>query len=126
MSTHLYRIKFDHVAPKDHKEGTETFALADDEATIFERVDKEYNYDSWSEDDDEHVIYDDDYQEIGTETRRERVMRLRGQIGDEDNDYSDAYYGITDWGWDEGVEISDEDAATLLRLGLAMDWRTQP
>lgn len=121
----LHKIRFTHHAPKDRKEGIETYVLADSETTIRDGVDHQFNYDIWREGDhDEPIdIYNDDYEVVGQETRTERALRLRGSIDDDNNDYADAYYGITHHGWDEGVQITDEDAAVLLRLGIAEDWR---
>lgn len=131
----LHRILLRHCAPRDCVEVTERFVIADDEEEILRRLaDKEgkFTYGLWwdrdedASDDDEEVgvyyIYDERYNVIGTETYMERMLRLRGEFHDEDADYSDAYYGH--WGWNEGVEITPEDAATLLRLGIAEDWRT--
>jgi hypothetical protein len=38
-------------------------------------------------------------------------------------DADDAYYGVTHYDWSKRQEISDDDVATLLRLGLAKDIR---
>src|SRR3954462_11125759 len=118
MTLRLHRIEFVHCAPKDREDGIKTLVITDDATDIAARVDKTYNYDSWSEDEEPITVYDDDYQEVGEESRMERVRRMRGNTTDDDLDFSDAYYGITLLGWDEGVDITDEDAETLLRLGI--------
>lgn len=119
----LFTIRFSHHAPKDGKRGIETYVLADSETAVRDRIDEEFNGGAWKDDDEPIETYDDDYDVTGEETRLERVLRLRGEVDGEDNDYSDSYYGLTFWGWDEAVSISEDDAATLLRLGIAVDWR---
>lgn len=54
------------------------------------------------------------------------MLRLRGEFNDDDADYGDAYYGITHYGWEEGKDITPDEAETLLRLELAVDWRDKP
>ena len=126
----LHKILLRHCSPKDSVEVTKLYVLADDEASILAHLDDpkaSYTYGAWKERSDEaegpFEIYDASYNVIGTETYLERMMRLRGEFNDEDANYDDAYYGITHLGWDEGTPISEEDAATLIRLNLAADWR---
>lgn len=127
----LHKILLRHCSPKDSVEVTKQYVLADKEIAILERLDApegRYTYGAWKEHSAEAEepcnIYDDKYNVIGMETYLEKMLRLRGEFNDDDADYSDAYYGIRHWGWDEGVEISEGDAAVLLRLGIAEDWRT--
>lgn len=126
----LHKILLRHCSPKDSVEVTLLYVLANSEPAILSRLDAgngKYTYGAWKEQSDEAEepceIYDDKYNVIGTETYLEKMLRIRGEFNDEDADYSDAYYGIKHYGWDEGSDISDADAATLLRLGIAEDWR---
>lgn len=126
----LHKILLRHCGPKDQVEVTWSHVITNSEAGILKRLDDpggRYTYGGWKDRSDESEepfeIYDDEHNVVGTETYLERMMRLRGEFNDEDADYEDAYYGIKHWGWSEGVEISDSDAATLLRLGVAEDWR---
>jgi len=128
----LHKILLRHCAPKDCVEVIKLYVIADNESEILEHIDAtdgKYTYGAWkdkSEDADEPFsIYDSDYNVIGTETYLEKMSRLRGEFNDEDANYSDAYYGVTHYGWDEGVDISDDDANTLIRLSIAEDWRTK-
>ena len=127
----LHKILLHHYSPKDCVEVTKLYVLADSEPAILARLDAsggDYTYGVWQDRSDEAdepcEIYDADYKLIGTETYLEKMLRLRGEANDPDADASDAYYGVKHWGWDEGVDISEADAATLLRLGIAEDWRT--
>lgn len=135
----LHKIQMRHCAPKDCKESILLYVLADSDAQVLARLDDRkthYTWGGWKEkseepDDDGNPpepieIYDDKWNVIGTETCIERMLRLRGEFNDPDASYEDAYYGVTHYGWSEGVEISDEDAATLIRLGIAEDWRESP
>lgn len=44
------------------------------------------------------------------------VIRNRGDL---DDDWGDAYYGVTKYAWEQGVPISDSDIEVLVRLGIA-------
>jgi len=124
----LYKIIVLHAAPKDTHEAVECFAIAENDKIVYRNIDKIFNCDCWETREEEetvYTIYDDDYNDIGQETERERRMRLRGEINDEEAEFCDAYYGITLYGWDEGKEISDEQIETLLALGVAVDWRKE-
>lgn len=127
----LHRILLRHCAPKDCVEVTKLFVLANREEEILSRLDategSRYTYGAWKERDadaeEPFVIYDSDYNEIGTETYLQKMLRLRGEFHDEDASYEDAYYGVSHWGWDEGADITDQYANILLLLGIAEDWR---
>lgn len=127
----LYKVLLRHCAPKDCIEVTKLYVLADSESEILDRLDSEgegYTYGAWKEKSEEakepFEIYDDNYRVIGTETYLEKMLRLRGEFNDEDADYSDAYYGVTHYGWNEGVDISEQYAVVLLNLSIAEDWRS--
>lgn len=123
----LHKILMRHCGPKDCVEVTKLYVIADSEELIFKKLDADFNYGKWKDQnedsDEEYTIYDDDSNAIGTENYMERMLRLRGEFNDEDADYSDAYYGVTHYGWDEGLDVSEDDIKTLLRLGVAQDWR---
>lgn len=141
----LHKILLRHAGPKSQVEVTLRHVLADSEQAILDRLDEtggDYTYGAWQErgqfDPDEHdddergpedlrlfKIYDDDYKVVGTETYMQRMLRLRGEFHDDDANYDDAYYGIKHYGWDEGREITEAQAALLLDLGMTEDWRAQ-
>ncbi len=41
------------------------------------------------------------------------------------SDISDAFYGVTQWNWQDTIEITQEDCDTLIRLGVAKDIRNE-
>lgn len=123
----MHRILMRHCSPKDCVEVTKLFVIAESEAAILARLDSDngYTYGAWKDrdEDGELEIHDDDYNVIGTESYSEKMLRIRGEFNDEDASYRDAYYGVTHYGWDEGIEINEDDARTIVRLGVAEDWR---
>jgi len=113
----LYKILFSHTAPKDTKTGIETYLLAKNEEEVYEYIDKEFNCGCWKDKEgDEEIfdIYDKDYNTIGTETFREKILRIKGEMNEEDYDFSDAYYGITLYGWELVKENITEDISFLI------------
>lgn len=129
----VYQLLFVHCAPKGRGEGMKCLFVADDskQEEILRRIDEGYNYDGWKyknkdmEEEGRKVkIYDDKYDVIGEETFLERMLRLRGEYHDDDAEVPDgAHYGPSFYGWDEGRVISKEFAESLIKLGLAEDWR---
>jgi len=117
----LYKILFSHSAPKDTKVGIMTYLLAKSEVDVYNFIDKEYNYDCWNDQEEQKRVYEvfnDDFDIIGTETFREKIIRLKGEMNDEDYDYSDAYYGITLYGWELIKVDVNEEFTELIELGI--------
>ena len=128
----LYEIKFSHTAPKDSKEGIISYLLAENDEQVYEWIAsepkiREYDlFNSWEEINEEwedegrkEDIYDDDYNIIGTETFREKMIRIKGEMNDEDYDFSDAYYGITLYGWKLVKEnINESDFKKSIEIGI--------
>lgn len=125
----LYTVLVRHVAPKDSHDAIEALVIADDEVALRDRIDREFNYDRWAERDADgetwEVCGEEQCGELAEETVLERMLRLRGDFNDDDNDslYEDAYYGCTLYGWDLGVELAPEQIPVLLSLGMIHDWR---
>jgi hypothetical protein len=116
----LYRINVQHCSPKDSHTSIECFLLARDEEDVFDWIDQNRKYDNWTETNDDnytYTIYDDDYNEIGSETFKEKIIRIKGDINDEDQDWSDAHYGLTFYGWEE-VTVSEGSIEALDELGI--------
>jgi len=117
----LYKILFSHSSPKDTKIGIKTYILAKNEDEVYNYIDKEFNCGGWKDKEDEGEvfdIYDKDYKIIGTETFREKILRLKGEMNEEDYDYSDAYYGITLYGWELIKENLNDNFEELIKLGV--------
>jgi hypothetical protein len=118
----LYVIKIRHCSPKDCKESILGYYLATNDLSIMQYIDKKLMFGTWTDRHNEDGLFDitdNDGNIIGTETYFDRMLRLRGEFHDPDVDYSDSYYGITHYGWDEGKEISSTDISFLLNLGVA-------
>jgi len=119
----LYKITFSHTAPKSSKEGIECYLLAENDEQVYNYVDKSFNYECWKDDDEEPIeLYDDDYNVIGTETFKEKMLRIKGEQNDEDYDYSDAYYGITLYGWELVKENVDGNYTEMVELGIISNY----
>lgn len=123
----LYKIIIAHYAPKDCKVSIADYLLAEDDKQVYLYIDDNFNYNKWTErmespDDDgqDNVfdIYDGDYNVIGTETYEEKIIRLQGDIDDDEEDFSDAYYGKTLYGWELIKEDVQEDYNQLIELGV--------
>lgn len=107
----LYKIIFRHYAPKGSHSGITTYLLANNDEEVYTYIDS-INYGMWSDknaDYPELNIYDDEYNVIGTESFKEKMIRIKGLIFDEDYEPSDLYYGATLYGWElikEDVDVS--------------------
>lgn len=135
----LYKIKFAHYAPKDSEHGIKTLLLAENDEQVYDWIsdepevdgfglfnswkDKErYKYNEEAEaflnedgDDDGYSWYDVDG---NPETIKERMLRLKGEIEDDDVDFSDSYYGITLFGWELLKENTEADYSELIEMGI--------
>jgi len=118
----LYKIEFTHYSQKDSKTGIQCLVLSESNEKVYLFVDKEYNYNSWEEDTEfgnTFDIYDDKWEVVGTETPKERYMRLCGTMHDDDYEVSDLYYGATTLGWTLLKEnVSPENYQELIDLDL--------
>lgn len=124
----LYAIKFTHYAPKDGETGIYGYILAANDESVYEWIKSEpkisddkilYNSYEYYEEEKSYDLYDNNYDVIGTETFKERMIRVGGEMYDEDADVSDAYYGVTHLGWDLVKEdISEDEVKVLKGLGI--------
>lgn len=125
----LYKLMFSHHAPKDSAIGILGLLLAENDEQVYEyfKTDPKFAdinvYCAWDENEEEKEdfeIYNDKYEVVGTETFKEKMIRKRGQVCDEDYDYSDAYYGITLYGWELLKEnVSVKNYKELIELDFA-------
>jgi len=123
----LFKVLVKHYAPKDSHQSVQGFLLRKTEEEACDWVMTTLSY--WDEDtlEEETDIYDYD-EETGVDgyetiTKREELLRNHGQINLDSNDYSDAYYGITHFGWEDMGEATSTDEIVLRRLGLLLDER---
>lgn len=125
----LYKILFRHFSPKDSEEGIKTFLVADSDEAVYEWLKGEPRiaddaglYNSWAyheQDEVTHDIYDEDYNIIGTETSKERIIRFCGELNDDEVEVTDTYYGVTLFGWEKVAEnVNDSDIEAAMRLGI--------
>ena len=114
----LYKIKVAHSAPKDTHESIQCYLIAESDEKVYEWLKAENKdiitcWDDAEEENKKFDIYNEEYETIGTETFKEKIIRLKGEINDEDYDFSDAYYGITLYGWENLGFIEPEHFETL-------------
>lgn len=133
----LYEIMLEHYAPKDSEKGILTYLVANSDEEVYEWLKKDIKlkdgrrlYTSYydREDDNEgevFEIYDENYNVVGTETYREKIIKLKGDMFDEDEELSDLYYGETFTGWrlvKEGISESEikiiEDCGISIEIAL--------
>jgi len=115
----LYKLTVLHAAPKDVHESMEGYVIANTEAQVFMHVDGNQG-NKWAaseverEDDDGHPC-----------SMSEWVM-LNGGDMEDDTGFEDAYYGVTKRGWEDMGDLTEEQARTLIELGVAVDIRKDP
>lgn len=117
----LFKVRFKHYAPKDSEGGIVGFLLRETEKEVCDYVMTTLSY--WDADDleEETEVWDEDYENSETITKREELLRNHGQIELDSNDYSDAYYGITHHGWEDMGEATGTEVLVLRRMGLLID-----
>jgi len=112
----LFKVTFMHYSQKDSAEGIKEYLLADTEHEVVEHIDVNHAWESWS-DRDPIDVWDEKLEKLIERPFLDKILKERGDYWEE---VSDLYYGATQFGWEEGVEISDTDAEVLLRLGIAV------
>lgn len=123
----LYKIVVEHFSQKDSHKSTETILLAESDEQVYRWVDqKQYGYLTDKNEEDGLIdIYDSDYNMIGQETHKEKMIRIGGEYFDEDYEPQDLYYGATIYGWEKLRSTDlDGEVKTLESLGL-LDRATQ-
>ena len=117
----LYRVWKRHFSPKDCEESIECFLVAQNDNDAYDWIDEHQNFGMWkdrNEDDDLYDLYDEDYNVIGQESYKERMLRTKGEFFDPDAEADDLYYGVTHYGWEEVDSSKDliEEVEVLKRL----------
>ncbi|MEB9469499.1 hypothetical protein CON15_19475 [Bacillus cereus] len=123
----LYSVNFIHYAPKGSEKGICGYIVANDDEGVYELIKSEPQFpqgqtlwNSYGErEEDEYEIYDNDYNVIGLESFKDRMIRLRGEMYDEDVEVSDTFYGVTHYGWSLIKEnITDSEISVLKSLNI--------
>ena len=121
----IYKIQVQHFSQKDSHTSIEAFVLAESAEAVYQWIDKEKQcgYFSDMEDDGEMCdIYDDDYNVIAQETFKEKMLRIGGQLYDEDYEPQDLYYGVTIYGWKKlDSNIPDVEISALKNIGILIE-----
>lgn len=121
----LFKIHVKHYSPKDSHEALEGFVLAESDEAVFYFVMTKLGYHSVKDIDEELSeevnVYDADYKVVGTETKKQHLIRHKGEMFDPDTDVSDTYYGVTHYGWEDVGPASPEEVAFLRRMDLLLD-----
>jgi len=123
----LYKIIIQHFSPKDSKTAISALLLAENDEQVYEWLKSEPRtkegglYNSWADREEEGEsfdIYDENYEIIGTEKFKEKMIRIKGELNDEDFQNEDAYYGNTIFGWELLKENPKTDFSELIELGI--------
>lgn len=135
----LYPIGFVHYSPKDSEQGVKEYVIANGDDEVIEYVSQTYRFgDLLGYDEDETSIrYDEEWLkryplklaeantlgfDIDTEyhyVTGPNTHMIRWYEGEDFKDADNAYYGVIHYYWRDSIDISNEDAAVLVRLGLA-------
>jgi hypothetical protein len=121
----LYRIKTLHAAPKDIHHSIMGYVVAENDKQVMEYIDQEYTNGCWSDrikDGQTVTEYNDEDPDISSELSYEEwILKHKGDLDDEE--WDDAYYGITKFGWEEvKVDMFDSSNAflgMLIKTGVA-------
>ncbi|WP_311078093.1 hypothetical protein [Paenibacillus polymyxa] len=105
----LYKIMFEHFSQKDSQKGILTYLVADSDSEVYEWIKSEPSTEIWGsifnsykykeKDNEMFNIYDNDFNIVDKESFRDRMIRLHGDMFDEETELSDLYYGATLYGW---------------------------
>lgn len=106
----LYEIMLKHFAPRGSEQGIFTYLIAGSDEEVYEWLKTNPSlsdgrslntpFDDYENDKKMLEIYNVDYEIVGHETYREKIIRLKGDLNDDDVELSDLYYGQTLVGWD--------------------------
>lgn len=114
MIMKLYKILKTHYSPKDGEDSIHYFLVANNDEEVFDYLDKKELYGKWTKRSNECGlldIYDDNFNVIGQETYKQKMIRICGEFFDEHVDtskgYYDSYYGVTHYGWEEEKNSTD-------------------
>jgi len=128
----LYKILVEHFSVKDSKKSIVCLLLADNDEQCYDWLKQENQtkeltvyppcYDGESE--QEIVdVYDENYEVVRTETKKEYFIRIQGEINDDNFENNDAYYGNTIFGWELLKENVTSDYTEMKELGIVREYK---
>ncbi|MGZ9868171.1 hypothetical protein ACU3L3_07090 [Priestia endophytica] len=128
----LYEIMLEHYSPKDSEKGIFTYLVAQSDEEVYEWLKANpklkdgrwllTTFEDYERDEKTYEIYDDDYEVIGEESFKEKMIRLKGTINDEDQSFDDLYYGLTLYGWELVKEdITEEQLKVLEETNISLE-----
>ena len=116
----IYKIHVQHFSQKDSHESIEAFLLAESDEAVYQWIDKK-QYGMYADRNDEDGlidVYDSEYNVIGQETFKQKMLRIKGEYFDENYEPQDCYYGVTIYGWEKlESEMLDVEIEALKKLG---------
>lgn len=121
----LFQVLVLHAAPQDKHCSIQTYLVADSDEDVYEWIKSEPIegvYVDWDEKERGGEVFEvrnDDFDLVGTESFKERIIRLRGEMFEEFYDFSVAYEGVTLYGWKRIGDVTSSQIATLQELGIA-------
>lgn len=130
----IYEIIFTHYSPKDSETGIKRLIVAENDEEVYNYIKEENHgmYNSWSE--YEELTYDSEkdaflyndgsksskYFTDGTgnpESFKSRMLKLGGEVFDENVELEDLYYGATLYGWNlKIIGATDCEIETVNKL----------
>jgi hypothetical protein len=129
----LYKILVGHIAPKDMHTAIACLVLAENDEQVYEFIKsqpetKEHTlFNNWKESEEttkEEWLEGNDWcSEEDADERtnygvkfKDNIISIKGELNSEDVDWSDAYYGITIYGWELLKENVTTDYSELIDL----------
>ena len=122
----------EHYSPKDSEKGILTYLAAQSDEEVYEWLKSDptlkdersiyTSYKDYEKDREVFEIYDDNYKVVGEETFKERMIRLKGDLYDEEADFSDLYYGKTLIGWKLVKEdVTEQEIKAIQDVGISLE-----
>ena len=114
----LYELMFECITRSDAETGLTGYLLAENDEQVYTYIDEKH-YGIWKdhEDDEPTETEDDDGNEI-KETFKEKILRQKGQIGDDDANDLDGQDSLILYGWELLKENVTGDYAEMIELGI--------
>ena len=112
----LFTIYIRHVGSKDFIDAQVGQFLAKSEEVIYQFIAKDLSSGTWLDKENDSPVFSETVNK--QEGFKEKMLRIRGDFFDEYQDYSDRYYGLKFFGWNEGIEVTQVEIDTLVKLNI--------